>query len=49
MYTQIEIQEHFEGKLKIAYLNQPQLMNALNKVTILEITEFIKNINIFII
>ncbi len=45
MYTQIEIQEHFEGKLKIAYLNQPQLMNALNKVTILEITEFIKKCN----
>lgn len=45
MYTQIDIQTHFDGKLKIAYLNQPQFMNALNKITIKEITEFVKECN----
>lgn len=45
MYTQIDIQSHFDGKLKIAYLNQPQFMNALNKITIKELTDFVKECN----
>lgn len=45
MYTQIDIQSHFDGKLKIAYLDQPEFMNALNRVTIKELTEFVKECN----
>ncbi|MCW3161960.1 enoyl-CoA hydratase/isomerase family protein [Chryseobacterium oryctis] len=45
MYTQLDIETHFDGKLKIAYLNQPQFMNALNKITIKELTDFVKDCN----
>ena len=41
MYTQIEIETHFEGKLKIAYLNQPETYNSLNKVLLQELKNFI--------
>lgn len=30
-YTQIDIESKLEGKLKIAYLNQPESYNSLNK------------------
>lgn len=41
MYTQIEIVTHFDGKLKIAYLNQPETMNALNKPALGDLKDFI--------
>lgn len=42
MYTQIEIESHFEGKLKIAYLNQPETYNSLNKILLTELKNFIE-------
>ena len=30
MYTQLEIESLLEGKLQIAYLNQPETFNSLN-------------------
>ncbi len=41
MYTQLDIETHFEGKLKIAYLNQPETMNALTKPALLDLKDFI--------
>ena len=37
MYTQFEIETHLDGKLKIAYLNQPEIMNALTKPLLKEL------------
>ena len=45
MYTQIEIETHFEGKLKIAYLNQPETYNSLNKILLQELKNFIVECN----
>ncbi|RMZ60470.1 enoyl-CoA hydratase [Chryseobacterium nematophagum] len=42
MYTQLDIETHFEGKLKIAYLNQPESLNALTKPALAELKEFVK-------
>lgn len=41
MYTQLDIETHFEGKLKIAYLNQPDTMNALTKPSLSDLKDFI--------
>lgn len=41
-YTQIEIEDRFEGRLKIAYLNQPDAYNALNKTLLKELPAFLK-------
>ncbi|ALR31616.1 MULTISPECIES: enoyl-CoA hydratase/isomerase family protein [Chryseobacterium] len=42
MYTQLDIETHFDGKLKIAYLNQPDTMNALTKPSLSDLKDFIK-------
>jgi 2-(1,2-epoxy-1,2-dihydrophenyl)acetyl-CoA isomerase len=42
MYTQLDIESHFEGKLKIAYLNQPDTMNALTKPSLADLKDFVK-------
>ena len=42
MYTQLNIESHFDGKLKIAYLNQPDTMNALTKPSLGDLKDFIK-------
>lgn len=41
MYTQIQIESHFEGKIQIIYLNQPETYNSLNKTLLKELREFI--------
>ncbi|WP_299176206.1 enoyl-CoA hydratase-related protein [uncultured Chryseobacterium sp.] len=45
MYTQLDIETHFEGKLKIAYLNQPESLNALTKPSLSDLKDFIKDCN----
>jgi 2-(1,2-epoxy-1,2-dihydrophenyl)acetyl-CoA isomerase len=42
MYTQLDIESHFDGKLKIAYLNQPDTMNALTKPSLGDLRDFVK-------
>jgi 2-(1,2-epoxy-1,2-dihydrophenyl)acetyl-CoA isomerase len=42
MYTQLDIESHFDGKLKIAYLNQPETMNALTKPSLSDLKDFVK-------
>lgn len=42
MYTQLDIETHFDGKLKIAYLNQPETMNALTKPALADLKDFVK-------
>lgn len=42
MYTQLDIETHFDGKLKIAYLNQPETMNALTKPALSDLRDFVK-------
>lgn len=44
-FTQIDIETNFEGKLQIAYLNQPETYNSLNKTLLKELHTFIKNSN----
>lgn len=41
MYTQLEIETLLEGKLQIAYLNQPETYNSLNKTLLRELRTFI--------
>lgn len=41
MYTQLEIELHLEGKLQIAYLNQPETFNSLNKILLKELRTFV--------
>ena len=41
MYTQLEIEVHLEGKLQIAYLNQPETYNSLNKILLKELRTFV--------
>ncbi|MGZ5264545.1 MAG: enoyl-CoA hydratase/isomerase family protein [Kaistella sp.] len=43
MYTQLEIESHLDGKLQIAYLNQPETFNSLNKTLLTELRNFIKD------
>lgn len=41
MYTQLEIENLLEGKLQIAYLNQPETFNSLNKTLLKELRTFV--------
>ena len=41
MYTQLQIESHFDGKLQIAYLNQPETYNSLNKILLRELQQFV--------
>lgn len=41
MYSQIEIESHFDGKLQIAFLNQPDTYNSLNKTLLTELKNFV--------
>ena len=45
MYTQFETETYFDGKLKIAYLNQPEMMNALTKPLLKELKLFMDECN----
>ncbi len=40
MYTQFDVETHFDGKVKIAYLNQADTMNALTKPSLAELKDF---------
>lgn len=40
MYNQFEIETHLDGKLKVAYLNQPEIMNAITKPLLKELKQF---------
>lgn len=40
MFTQFDVEAHFDGKLVIAYLNNDATMNALNRPTMTELKEF---------
>jgi 2-(1,2-epoxy-1,2-dihydrophenyl)acetyl-CoA isomerase len=42
VYSQFDVESHFQGRLKIAYLNQPETMNALNKPLLAELREFVE-------
>ncbi|MDR2205517.1 MAG: enoyl-CoA hydratase/isomerase family protein [Flavobacteriaceae bacterium] len=41
-YNQFEVESRFDGKLKIAYLNHPETYNALNRMTLKELREFME-------
>ena len=41
MYNQLEIESLLEGKLQIAYLNQPETFNSLNKILLKELRTFV--------
>lgn len=40
-YTQLQIENLLDGKLQIAYLNQPETYNSLNKVLLTELKTFV--------
>jgi 2-(1,2-epoxy-1,2-dihydrophenyl)acetyl-CoA isomerase len=40
-YTQIQIETLLDGKLQIAYLNQPETYNSLNKILLKELRTFV--------
>lgn len=40
-YTQLQIESLLEGKLQIAYLNQPETYNSLNKILLKELRTFV--------
>lgn len=42
VYSQFDVESHFQGRLKIAYLNQPETLNSLNKPLLAELREFIE-------
>lgn len=39
-FTQFDVEERFDGKVKIAYLNQPETFNALNRMVLKELKDF---------
>lgn len=39
MYTQFEVESHFDGRLQVIFLNQPEVFNSLNKVMLKELKE----------
>ncbi|MGC4128108.1 MAG: enoyl-CoA hydratase-related protein [Bergeyella sp.] len=41
-YTQFDVEDRFDGKLKIAYLNDPDTYNALNRMVLKELREFME-------
>lgn len=44
-YSQFDIENKLDGKLKIVYLNQPESFNSLNKLMLKELREFMKECN----
>lgn len=44
-FTQIQIEPHFDGKLQLIYLNQPDTYNSLNAVMLKELRKFIQDCN----
>ncbi len=40
MFTQFDVESHFDGRLMIAYLNNPGTLNALNRPTLNELRKF---------
>lgn len=40
MFTQFDVESHFDGKLMIVYLNNPATLNALNRPTLNELRKF---------
>ena len=40
-YTQLQIENLLDGKLQIAYLNQPETYNSLNKILLKELRTFV--------
>ncbi len=44
-FTQIEIESHFDGKLQLIYLNQPETYNSLNAEMLKELRKFISECN----
>ena len=45
MYSQLETESHFDGKLQIAFLNQPETYNSLNKLLLTELKNFVNECN----
>lgn len=45
MYNQFELESHFEGKLKIIYLNNPATFNALTKPALSELADFFHQVS----
>lgn len=43
MYTQFTVENHFDDKLKIAYLHQEETMNALTKPILKELKDFFEH------
>lgn len=43
MFTQFDVESHFDGKLKIAFLNNPATLNALNRPTLGELRTFFED------
>lgn len=41
-YTQFDVEDRLGGKVKIAYLNQPETFNALNRMVLKELKEFME-------
>lgn len=41
-YTQFDIENRLEGKIKVAVLDQPETFNALNKMVLKELREFME-------
>lgn len=41
-YTQLQIETHLNGKLQVAYLNQPETYNSLNKTLLTELKTFVR-------
>ncbi len=44
-YTQFDIENKYDGKLKIIYLNQPESFNSLNRKMLKELQELMKECN----
>lgn len=42
MYTQFEVESHFDGRLKVIFLNQPEVFNSLNKTMLKELRHVIE-------
>lgn len=41
MYTQFEVESHFDGRVQVIFLNQPEVFNSLNKVMLKELKQAI--------
>ena len=43
MFTQFDVEMHFDGRLAIVYLNNPATLNALNRPTLSELRRFFES------